>query len=37
LSARWTANVCFGGADKSTLFITAMDGLYTLDMNVKGL
>jgi gluconolactonase len=37
VSARWTANVCFGGADKSTLFITAMDGLYTLDMNVKGL
>lgn len=37
LSARWTANVCFGGSDKSTLFITAMDGLYTLEMNVKGL
>jgi len=37
LNARWTANVCFGGSDKSTLFITSMDGLYTLDMNVKGL
>jgi gluconolactonase len=37
LNARWTANVCFGGSDKSTLFITAMDGLYTLEMNVKGL
>ena len=37
LNARWTANVCFGGYDKSTLFITSMDGLYTLDMNVKGL
>jgi gluconolactonase len=37
VTARWTANVCFGGADKSTLFITAMDGLYTIDMNVKGL
>jgi gluconolactonase len=37
VSARWTANVCFGGSDKSTLFITAMDGLFTLDMNVKGL
>ncbi len=37
LNARWTANVCFGGIDRSTLFITAMDGLYTLDMNVKGL
>ena len=37
VSARWIANVCFGGFDKSTLFITAMDGLFTLDMNVKGL
>ncbi|GDX47114.1 gluconolactonase [Bacteroidota bacterium] len=37
VSARWTANVVFGGSDKSTLFITAMDGLYTIDMNVKGL
>ena len=37
LNARWTANVCFGGYDKSTLFITSMDGLYMLDMNVKGL
>lgn len=37
VNARWTANVCFGGSDKSTLFVTAMDGLYTLDMNVKGL
>jgi gluconolactonase len=37
VSARWTANVCFGGSDKSTLFITAMDGLFTLDMNVEGL
>ncbi|MBU6219059.1 MAG: SMP-30/gluconolactonase/LRE family protein [Bacteroidetes bacterium] len=37
VTARWTANVCFGGSDKSTLFITAMDGLYTIDMNVKGL
>jgi gluconolactonase len=37
VTARWTANVCFGGSDKSILFITAMDGLYTIDMNVKGL
>jgi len=37
IGARWTANVCFGGSDKSTLFITAMDGLYTLDMDVRGL
>jgi gluconolactonase len=34
--AKWTANVTFGGIDRSTLFITAMDGIYTLDMKVKG-
>jgi gluconolactonase len=34
--AGWTANVCFGGVDMRTLFITAMDGLYTIRMNVKG-
>ena len=34
---RWTANVTFGGADRKTLFITAMSSLYTLDMNVKGI
>jgi gluconolactonase len=34
--AGWTANVCFGGADKKTLFVTAMDGLYAINMNVKG-
>jgi gluconolactonase len=34
--AGWTANVCFGGADRRTLFITAMDGLYAIQMNVKG-
>jgi gluconolactonase len=32
----WTANVCFGGADMQTLFITASKGLYALRMNVKG-
>ena len=32
----WTANVCFGGADKQSLFITAKSGLYRLKMNVKG-
>ncbi|GAB3925660.1 SMP-30/gluconolactonase/LRE family protein [Mucilaginibacter myungsuensis] len=32
----WTGNVCFGGKDKRTLFITASKGLYTLKMNVKG-
>jgi len=31
------ANVCFGEADKSTLFITARKGLYAISMNVKGI
>jgi gluconolactonase len=33
---RWTANVCFGGRDRQTLFITAGPGLYALRMRVKG-
>lgn len=32
----WTANVCFGGADLKTLFITAMDSVYTLQMSLAG-
>jgi gluconolactonase len=32
----WTANVTFGGADLKTLFITAMDSVYTLEMVVSG-
>lgn len=36
VSASWTANVCFGGKDHSTLFITASKAIYTLQMNVKG-
>lgn len=32
----WTANVCFGGKDRSTLFITASTAIYTLQMQVKG-
>jgi len=32
----WTANVCFGGADRQTLFITASKGLYVIRMRVKG-
>ena len=32
----WTANVCFGGKDFNILFITAMDSVYGLKMNVKG-
>jgi len=33
---RWTANVCFGGKDRKTLFITASTGLYAMKMRVKG-
>ena len=33
---RWTANVCFGGKDRRTLFITASESLYALRMSVKG-
>ncbi len=32
----WTANVCFGGKDRQTLFITASKGLYAMRMTVKG-
>jgi gluconolactonase len=32
----WTANVCFGGKDMQTLFITASKGLYSLKMRVRG-
>lgn len=33
---KWTANVTFGGPDQNILFITAMDSVYTLAMNVNG-
>ncbi len=33
---KWTANVTFGGPKQDILFITAMDSIYTLDMNVNG-
>ncbi len=32
----WTANVCFGGSDMKTLFITAGSGLYAIKTKVKG-
>jgi gluconolactonase len=31
----WTANVCFGGKDRQTLFITASKGLYAIKTRVK--
>ncbi|WP_194775930.1 SMP-30/gluconolactonase/LRE family protein [Pararhodonellum marinum] len=34
--ASWTSNVCFGGGDRKTLFITASDAVYKLDMKVRG-
>jgi gluconolactonase len=33
---RWTANVCFGGKDKQTLFITASKGLYSIRTQHRG-
>jgi gluconolactonase len=32
----WTANVCFGGKDRQTLFITASKGFYGIRTKVKG-
>jgi gluconolactonase len=32
----WTANVCFGGKDKKTLFITASKGLYSIRTRTHG-
>ncbi|MFM8273885.1 MAG: SMP-30/gluconolactonase/LRE family protein [Gemmata sp.] len=32
----WTANVCFGGKDMATLFVTAGTGFYGIRMRVKG-
>lgn len=32
----WTANVTFGGKAGKTLFITAMDSIYTMEMAVTG-
>jgi len=32
----WTANVCFGGKDRQSLFITASKGLYRIRTRVKG-
>ena len=32
----WTANVCIGGKDRQTLFITASKCLYSIRLRVKG-
>ncbi len=36
VNQKWTANVTFGGKDQKLLFITAMNSVYSLKMNVKG-
>lgn len=35
--AAWTANLCFGGKDMKTLFITASEAVYTVPMRVRGI
>jgi gluconolactonase len=37
VDAKWTANVCFGGKDRKTLFITASESLFSIQMKVKGI
>lgn len=32
----WTANLCFGGPDMKSLFITASKGLYRIRLRIKG-
>lgn len=34
--SKWVGNLCFGGKDRSTLFITASESVYTLEMQVRG-
>lgn len=36
ISENWTANVCFGGANRDLLFITASEAVYTVQMAVQG-
>jgi gluconolactonase len=36
IDSNWTANVCFGGPENKTLYITATKYLYALKMNVAG-
>ncbi|QKG58618.1 SMP-30/gluconolactonase/LRE family protein [Hymenobacter sp. BRD128] len=35
--AAWTANLCFGGRDMKTLFITASEAVFTVPMRVRGI
>ncbi|MDJ0366368.1 SMP-30/gluconolactonase/LRE family protein [Hymenobacter sp. H14-R3] len=34
--AAWTANLCFGGKDMRTLFVTASEAVFTVPMCVRG-
>lgn len=34
--SNWVGNICFGGKDRKTLFITASESVYTLPMKVAG-
>ena len=36
IAENWTGNVCFGGFDRKTLFITASTSVYGLSMRVRG-
>jgi gluconolactonase len=36
IAEEWTGNVCFGGKDRHTLFITASKGLYSIQTRTKG-
>jgi gluconolactonase len=36
IDGTWTANVTFAGRNRNTLFITAGDSVYTLEMAVRG-
>jgi gluconolactonase len=33
---KWSANVCFGGAEHKTLFITASESLYSIEVKFAG-
>ena len=36
IKEKWTGNICFGGKDMHTLFITASTSVYSMKMRVKG-
>lgn len=36
IDKRWTANICFAGPERDMLFITAMDAVFGIRMNVRG-